>query len=175
MMIKKFIETYNRYITNKNVRFKDLNYEYGIITKAEEVEDVDNLLEELVLNYIYPEASCLPAFVPFDQEILQNSIYEHWLSFAEYKNYNWFYVWDTSTDQVVLVDTDTNEVDHYCGKNFICFIEAMQLVLDLKAVYFLEENSVSEEYLREILSQCIEIAGGEKYGSFYKFILGVLD
>jgi hypothetical protein len=78
------------------------------------------------------------------------------------------------TNEIILVAESTEEIMYYCASNSAAFLEALIFI-----GAFLQKRSV-DEFLYEdenanisIAEECSELAGGEKYFSFYRMMLGI--
>jgi hypothetical protein len=128
------------------------------------------LLLQLIEKYDIAKSVNL-AFIRFYPEPLQNDIQENWIAFGEYPGYDLLYVLDTTTKEIVCVFLETNTVEWYCAKNEESFLINCIEIIKIKTLYAKRQN-VSDALLAITYDNCIEVAGGEKYKTYYNYALG---
>lgn len=169
----RFIEVYNEYIRAWKEYFNDPSFDnryQPFVLKAETNFSSDSLLMQIIENYNFVQAACLDS-LRFFEVPKQNNIHTNWIAFGEDFNYNLIYALNIKSKEVFCVNPETNEIAWHCAKNEESFLLNIIEVLKIEALRT-KQSEVPEHLLAEILRSCVKNAGGKKYETFYKHILG---
>jgi hypothetical protein len=167
----RFVDVFNEFIEAKKTHSKlDEKYYQKIVLIDDSRCSSMPLLLQLIEKYDVAKSVDLN-FIHFFPEPLQNDIQENWIAFGEYPGYDSLYVLDTTTKEIACISLETNTVDRYCAKNEESFLLNCIEIVKIKTLYVKRQN-VSDALLAITYDKCIEIAGGEKYKTFYNYALG---
>lgn len=102
---------------------------------------------------------------------------------SEYEDYGDYSVFCTSSNTFLIIDKlsegEIHEIDYdehafvdYCAKNAECFLQALLVYYELLSkrilkIHTLSDNEVNEKYAEK----CTELAGGQKYDSFFRGLI----
>lgn len=160
--VNQFIESFNGYLT---YRYKDLYSETEYLI-TEIVNKNYKTIKDLLFKFNFPERGRHKSFVPYDK-ILQNNVNPNWISFAEYPNYNMCYVLDNDSNEIFLVDLDTNEIDMYCAPNESIFFEIFSILFKAHS------EPRDQTKMIKLHASALEILNDSKFEKFASYIFGV--
>lgn len=172
-VVLNFINAYNECINAWNMNFEDpiLKERYRPFVLNHKLEfSSESLLLQIIDNYDFNTSACIPSLM-FYPAAMQNNRNEHWIAFGEYVGYDLILVWDYISREVLAVDAELNQIYWFCARNEESFLLAFTEVLKIEALYAQKQN-VSDSMLSETLNKCIFLAGGEKFGDYFKHAIG---